>query len=433
MTTTQTPSQAQETTAPQGYIESIIEKYREYVNPGLARLMEFAGFGDVEESAQGCVVTTAGGAQYLDFVGGFGVFSLGHRHPRVVAAAHRQLDRMPLSTRTFFNAQQALLAEKLASIAPGDLRYTFFSNSGTEAVEAALKIARVATGKTDFISTIGGFHGKSMGSLTATGRESYRKPFEPLIPGYTYVPFDDLEAATAAVNEHTAALIVEPIQGEGGINTPSPGYLPGLRRLCDERGILLIVDEVQTGLGRTGKMFAVEDSDVVPDILTLAKALGGGVIPIGATMATPAIWQKAFGENPLIHTSTFGGNPLACAVGLATIETILEEDLPRRALERGEQLLAGLRSVQSALPGVLRAVRGRGLLVGVEFEVKDVAEIAINGMARRGVIAAYTLNNPKVIRFEPPLVVSAEQVEQAIVAFREAVEEATAMLEGMEE
>ncbi|HLV79587.1 MAG TPA: aminotransferase class III-fold pyridoxal phosphate-dependent enzyme [Chthonomonadaceae bacterium] len=435
MTTMQNPSQAQEAAAPDagGYIASIIEKYKEYVNPGLARLMEFAGFGDVEETAQGCVVTTASGAQYLDFVGGFGVFSLGHRHPRVIAAAHRQLDRMPISTRTFFNAQQALLAEQLAAIAPGDLRYTFFSNSGTEAVEAALKIARVATGKTDFISTIGGFHGKSMGSLTATGRESYRKPFEPLIPGYTYVPFDDLEAAAAAVNARTAALIVEPIQGEGGINTPSPGYLPGLRRLCDEQGVLLIVDEVQTGLGRTGRMFGVEYENVVPDILTLAKALGGGVIPIGATMATPAIWQKAFGENPLIHTSTFGGNPLACAVGLATIETILEEDLPQRALERGEQLLSGLRAVQSALPGVLRAVRGRGLMVGVEFEVKDVAEIAINGMVRRGVIAAYTLNNPKVIRFEPPLVVSAEQVERAVSVFREAVEEAAAMLEGMEE
>src|SRR5579884_2355158 len=433
MTTTQTPSQAQETTAPQGYIESIIEKYREYVNPGLARLMEFAGFGDVEESAQGCVVTTAGGAQYLDFVGGFGVFSLGHRHPRVVAAAHRQLDRMPLSTRTFFNAQQALLAEKLASIAPGDLRYTFFSNSGTEAVEAALKIARVATGKTDFISTIGGFHGKSMGSLTATGRESYRKPFEPLIPGYTYVPFDDLEAATAAVNEHTAALIVEPIQGEGGINTPSPGYLPGLRRLCDERGILLIVDEVQTGLGRTGKLFAVEQDNVVPDILTLAKALGGGVMPIGATLATPDIWEKAFGENPLIHTSTFGGNQMACAAGLAALEVIIEEDLPGKAVERGEQLLAGLAAVQNQHSNAIRAVRGRGLMLGVEFAVKDIAELTINGMARRGVIAAYTLNNPNVIRFEPPLIVTPAQVDTALAAFGEAVAEAVALLEGLEE
>jgi putrescine aminotransferase len=414
-------------------IEGVIERYKAYINPGLARLLQFGGFGDVEETAQGCVLTTASGTQYLDFVGGFGVFSLGHRHPRVVEAVHRQLDRMPLSTRTFFNAPQALLAEKLAEVAPGDLRYTFFSNSGTEAVEAALKIARIATGKTDFVSTVGAYHGKSMGSLAATGREKYRKPFEPMVPGYAHVPFDDLEAAEAAINAQTAAIIIEPIQGEGGIITASPGYLAGLRRLCDAHGILLIVDEVQTGLGRTGRMFAVEYDDVVPDILTLAKALGGGVMPIGATMSTPAIWERAFGENPLIHTSTFGGNPLACAAGLAALNATLDEDLPGKAIARGEQLLAGLRSVQADLPGALKAVRGRGLMIGVEFAVKDVAELTINGMARRGIIAAYTLNNPHVIRFEPPLVVTEAQVDTAIAAFRESVAESVVLLEGMDE
>jgi putrescine aminotransferase len=414
-------------------IESVIEKYREYVNPGLAKLMQFGGFGDIEETAQGCVLTTASGAQYLDFLGGYGVFSLGHRHPRVVEAVHRQLDKMPLSTRTFFNEPQALLAEKLAQIAPGDLRYSFFSNSGTEAVEAALKIARIATGKTDFVSTVGAYHGKSMGSLSATGREKYRKPFEPMVPGCVHVPFNDLDAAAAAINAQTAAIIIEPIQGEGGIITPSPGYLAGLRRLCDERHILLIVDEVQTGLGRTGKLFAVEYDDIVPDILTLAKALGGGVMPIGATLATPALWEKAFGENPLIHTSTFGGNQLACAAGLAALNVILDEDLPGKACERGAQLLTGLRVVQSEQPGVLTAVRGLGLMIGVEFAVKDVAELTINGLARRGIVAAYTLNNPNVIRFEPPLIVTAEQVDTAIAAFRESVAEALSFLEGLEE
>ena len=437
MNATDTPLVSQEAPSPaaevEAHIESVIEKYKQYINPGYARLVQFGGFGDIEETAQGCVVTTASGAQYLDYVGGFGVFSLGHRHPRVVEAVHRQLDRMPLSTRTFFNEAQALLAEKLAQIAPGNLRYTFFSNSGTEAVEAALKIARIATGKTDFVSTIGGFHGKSMGSLAATGRENYRKPFEPMVPGYAHVPFNDLEAAAAAVNEHTAAIIVEPIQGEGGINTPSPGYLPGLRRLCDERGILLIVDEVQTGLGRTGRLFAVDYDNVAPDILTLAKALGGGVMPIGATMATPTIWEKAFGENPLIHTSTFGGNELACAAGLAALNVILDDDLPRQAIARGEQLLAGLRTVQEEMPGAIQAVRGRGLLAGVEFKIKDVAELTINGMVRRGIIAAYTLSNPKVIRFEPPLVISPEQIAQGVAAFREAVTEAVTMLEGLSE
>ncbi len=418
--------------AAQARIESVMEKYRQYLSPGLTRLMQFAGFGDIEETAQGCVLTTASGAQYLDFLGGYGVFSLGHRHPRVVEAVHRQLDRMPLSTRTFFSEPQALLAEKLAEIAPGDLRYSFFSNSGTEAVEAALKIARIATGKTDFISTVGAYHGKSMGSLAATGREKYRKPFEPMVPGYVHIPFDDLDAAAAAISAQTAAIIVEPIQGEGGIITPSPGYLAGLRRLCDAHGLLLIVDEVQTGLGRTGAMFACEHEGVNPDILTLAKALGGGVMPIGATLGTPGIWERAFGENPLIHTSTFGGNQLACTAGLAALEVIQEEDLPARARERGEQLLCGLRAVQEAQSGALTAVRGHGLMIGVEFAVKDAAELTINGMARRGIIAAYTLNNPNVIRFEPPLIVTAAQVDQAVTAFGEAVAEAAEMLEGLE-
>ncbi len=414
-------------------IDTVIGLTKDFVNPGLARLLQFGGFGDVEVSAQGCIVHTMSGMDYLDFVGGFGVFSLGHRHPKVVEAVHRQLDLMPLGTRTFFNAPQAKLAQRLAEIAPGRLQYSFFSNSGTEAVEAALKIARIATGKTDFVSAIGGYHGKSMGSLAATGREKYRKPFEPMVPGYVHVPFGDLDAARTAITEQTAALIIEPLQGEGGIITAPEGYLPGLRALCTERDVLLIVDEVQTGMGRTGRMFAVEHDNVEPDILTLAKALGGGVMPIGVTMATPEIWERAFGENPLIHTSTFGGNPLACAAGLAAIEAILDEDLCANAVVRGAQLVKGLREVQAQLPHALVAVRGQGLMVGVEFAVKDVAEITINGMARRGVIAAYTLNNPNVIRFEPPLIVSESEVETAITAFGESVREAWTMLEGLEE
>lgn len=418
---------------PQARIDRVLEAHRAHVNPGLARLRQFGGFGDVEESALGCVVTMASGAQYLDFVGGYGVFSVGHRHPRVVAAVHRQLDRIPLSTRTFFSEPEAQLASRLAALAPGELTYCFFSNSGAEAVEAALKMARIATGKTDFISAHGSYHGKTLGALSVTGREKYRKPFEPLLPGATFIPFDDLDAARAAVTPQTAAIIIEPIQGEGGIIVPAAGYLRGLRDLCDRNGLLLIADEVQTGLGRTGTMFAVESEAVAPDILTLAKALGGGVMPIGATLATPAIWEKTFGANPLVHTSTFGGNPLACAAGLAALDVIEDEDLMTRATARGVQLMDGLRQVQRDLPGALRAVRGRGLMIGVEFAVKDVAELTINGMAQRGVIAAYTLNNPNVIRFEPPLVVSPEQVETAVAAFREAVAESVALLEGMED
>ena len=422
----------EEEEAAEAHIAEVIEKYRQYINPGLARLLQFAGFADVEEKAEGCVLTTASGKQYLDFVGGFGVFTLGHRHPAVIAAAHRQLDLMPLSSRTFFNEAAVLLAERLAQIAPGDLQFTFFSNSGPEAVEAALKFARSASGKTDFVSAIGSYHGKTLGALSVTGREKYRTPFEPLLPGVSFVPYNDLNAAANALTEKTAALIIEPIQGEGGIIPAAPGYLSGLRQICDERGVLLIVDEIQTGLGRTGTMFACEQENVKPDLLTLAKALGGGVVPIGATMGTPAVWEKVFGANPLIHTSTFGGNSLACASGLAGLEVIANENLALAARERGEQLLSGLRRVQAEMPAALCDVRGRGLMIGVEFAVKDLAELTINFMAGHGIIAAYTLNNPKVIRFEPPLVVTPAQVDAAVAAFRDSVSAAVSALDGIE-
>ncbi len=412
----------------QASIDEVIDRTKQYVNPGLSMLMQFGGFGDVEASAQGCVLTTKSGKRYLDFVGGFGVFTVGHRHPAVIAAAHAQLDSMPLSTRTFFNEPQALLAERLANILPGALQYTFFSNSGTEAVEAALKFARIATGKTDFISTEGSYHGKTMGSLAVTGREKYRTPFHPMVPGTVFVPYNDLDAARDAITPETAGIIVEPIQGEGGIIPAQPGYMSGLRSLCDSHGLLLIVDEVQTGLGRTGRMFAVEKDGIVPDLLTLAKALGGGVVPIGATIGTPSVWERVFGKNPLIHTSTFGGNQLACAAGLAALDVIANEDLCGQAVKLGSRLMTGLGRVCEAHKRSLKEVRGAGLMIGVEFFIKDVAELTINFMAQRGIIAAYTLNNPNVIRFEPPLIVTEEQIDTAIEAFSEAVTDAEAML-----
>jgi len=413
-------------------IERVIAAYRDHINPGLAKVMQFAGFADIEEIADGCLVSTVGGTDYLDFLGGYGVFSLGHRHPKVVDAVRQQLDKMPLSTRNFFNEQQALLAQELARLAPGNLQYTFFSNSGTEAVEAALKFARAATGRPEFVSTEGAYHGKTLGALSVTGREKYRKPFEPLLPTCHFVEFNDIEAMRGVVSEQTAAVIIEVIQGEGGIHVAVPGYLKALRELCDLHGALLIIDEIQTGLGRTGTLFAIEQEDVVPDIMTLAKALGGGVMPIGATMATPQVWEKMFTQNPLLHTSTFGGNPMACAAGLATLEVIAEEQLAAKATIRGEQLLTGLRRIQQTQPQVIVAVRGRGLMIGVEFALREQAELTISLLASNGIIAAYTLNNPNVIRIEPPLIVSEQQCATFIEAFGGAAETAAAMIADLE-
>ena len=258
---------------------------------------------------KGCMFGILKGVEYLDFLGGYGVFSLGHSHPAVIKAVQEQLGKMALSSRVLFNQPQADLAEKLASITPGRLQFTFFCNSGTEAVEGALKLARLATGKTGIIGTLGGFHGKTYGGLSASGREVYRAPFAPLLPEFCHVAFDDVDAVACAINDDTAAVIVEPVQGENGVIVPHDDYLPALRQLCSERGILLILDEVQTGFGRTGKLFAADHYQVEPDIMTMAKALGGGIIPIGAFTATPEVW-KAFEPNPLLHSSTFGGNQL---------------------------------------------------------------------------------------------------------------------------
>jgi putrescine aminotransferase len=420
--------------ANEAFVDETAALYQRYLNPTMPNLIKFMGYGAVAHSAQGMWITDTAGEKWLDFLGGLGVFSLGHSHPRVVAAVRDQLDRLPLTVPVLFNRVQAELAERLAEITPGDLQYSFFCSSGTEAVEGALKLARVCTGRQAIVSAERAFHGKTLGSLSASGRELYKKPFEPLVPGFRQVPFGDIDALDRAVTTETAAVILEPIQGEGGVILPPDDYLGRVRAICTERGALLIADEVQTGFGRTGKLFAVEHYGVEPDILCLAKALGGGVMPLGAFCATPAVWEP-FRPSPWLHTSTFGspgGNPMACAAGLAAVNVIVEERLSERAAQLGDYFLRCLREVQSEFPGAITAVRGKGLLLGLEFGHEDVAGLVIAGMAQRRIIVAYYLSNPKVFRFEPPLIVTGEEIDQAIAAFREAVADALTLLEGVD-
>lgn len=405
----------------------VTSQFSDHINPYLGKLMNFAGFG-VEDHAEGCYIWDHEGNRYLDCLGGYGVFSVGHRNPKIVAAVKAQLDKMPLGSKVFFSSQATALATKLAEITPPGLEYTFFSNSGTEAVEAALKFARASTGRPGFVSTHGGYHGKTLGALAVTGREKYQKRFQPLMPGTTFVDYGDIDQATAAINEATAAFIVETLQGEGGIILPPPGYIKALREICTARGVLLIADEVQTGLGRTGRMFGCDHDGVSPDIMTLAKALGGGVMPIGATLVTQKVIDSVYSENPLLHTSTFGGNPLACAAGLATIQVIEEEGLVERSEKMGVLLREHLNVVREKNPDLVAEVRGQGLMIGVEFTMDEVGELTIAQMTKRGLIAAYTLNNPKVIRFEPPLIITEAEVADAARIFGEAVAETAELL-----
>ncbi|MFN3652110.1 MAG: aspartate aminotransferase family protein [Armatimonadota bacterium] len=415
-------------------VDSTADQYRDYLNPTLPNLLKFMGYGTLGSTTEGMFLTDVEGNPWLDFLGGLGVFNLGHRHPAVMAAVREQLERMPLTLPVFFNPVQAELAELLASLLPGRLQYSFFCSSGAEAVEGALKLARVCTGRAEVISTERAYHGKTLGALSASGRELYKTPFEPLVPQFRQVPFGDVAAIDAAVSGQTAAVILEPIQGEGGVIVPPAEYLAEVRRICTERGALLIADEVQTGLGRTGAMFAVEHYGVEPDLICLAKALGGGVMPLGAFCGTPEVWE-AFRERPWLHTSTFGspgGNPLACAAGIAALKVLREEGLPARAAELGAYFLQELLCLQAEFPEVIREVRGKGLLLGLEFEDEDVAGLTIAAVARRRVVVGYYLSNPRVFRFEPPLIVLKEQIDHAVSVFRESLQETLALIQGVE-
>lgn len=405
----------------------VVDKYSQFVNPYLAKLLAFAGFG-VEVRGEGCYIYDHDGRQFLDCLGGYGTFALGHRHPKVIEAVRRQMDELCLGGKAFFSKPLCDLAAELADIAPEGLQYSFMSNSGAEAVEAALKFAKVATGRVKLVSTIGGYHGKTLGALAVTGREKYRKRVEPLMPGPMFVPYGDTTAIVEAIDGLTAAVIVEPIQGEGGIHIPPAGYLKAIREACDNHGALLIMDEVQTCLGRTGAMFGCDHEGVAPDLMTLAKQLGGGVMPVGATMGTQAVWESVFSENPLMHTSTFGGNPLACAAGYAAVRVVREEGLVERSREMGDYMLGLLREMQTRHDDLVSEVRGKGLMIGVEFRMDEVGELSVAQMLKRGMCAAYTLNNPRVIRLEPPLIISKEQVQDAVRIMDEALTETSELL-----
>ena len=356
---------------------------------------------------QGARVWDADGNEYIDCVGGQGSANLGHAHPAVVAAVQHQAETLITCPEIFYNDQRAQLLERLVAVAPGDLNRAFLCNSGAEAVEAAIKFARVSTGRTGIVATMRGFHGRTMGALSATWSRTYRQPFEPLVPGFSHVPFNDLAALDRAVGATTAAVLLEAVQGEGGVHPAEPEFLHGAQALCRERGALLIMDEVQTGYGRTGKLFASQHYGIEPDLMAVAKSMAGG-LPVGACLLGPRV-----GELPKhVHGSTFGGNPLACAAALATLEVMIRDDLPGRASRLGSWLLEQLQGLDSPL---IREVRGVGLMVGVELRGK-VTPI-LKGLQARGVLALPA--GGTVLRLLPPLVIEQSDLERVVAAIAE--------------
>lgn len=381
----------------------VLERYERHVNRSLASLGRLLD-APVEARSAGTRVYGEDGEEYLD-CGGFGVFLLGHGHPVVVDAVRRQLEAHPLATRLFLNPQLAEAAATLAGVAPAGLDYVFLTNSGAEAVEVGLKLARLA-GKTRVVAMDGGFHGKTMGALSVTGRPQYRDPFAPLLPGVEFVPFGDAAAldTALAVDGGATAVILEPVQAEGGVNLPPPGYLRHVRDACTAAGATLILDEIQSGLGRLGTWWGADSEGVVPDLLLVGKILGGGVMPIGGVVATAEAFAP-LNEDPLLHSSTFAGSPLAAAAVTATIEVIRDEGLVERSARLGRVVLEMVADVVAAhCPHLVQAVRGRGLLVGIEFLTSDLATEFMMGLVERRVIPSYSLNCHRVLRLTPPAV-----------------------------
>ena len=382
----------------------------------------------LEWVGEGSTFQDLAGRTYIDCLGGYGIYSAGIRHPKILKAVADQLQRMPLSSQELLDPLRGALAELLGEITPGDLQYSFFINNGTDAVEGAIKLARVFTGRTNFISSIRGFHGKSCGSLSLLGKWEYREPFLPLLPGIHFVEFGDADAVIEelykadATGKGIAGVIMEPIQGEAGAIVPPDDFWPRIRKACDEYGALLIADEVQTGLGRTGKLFGVDHWDVVPDIMCLGKAIGGGVMPLSAFISTPKIWS-VLETNPFIHSSTFGGNPLACAAGIAAINVTLEEDLSGQAARKGKYLLAQLIRIKMRFDRLIHRVGGKGLLLGIEFVNTEIGYKVVSGLFRRGILVAGTLTNSKVVRIEPALNIPDKLIKEVLGALEETLKE----------
>jgi acetylornithine/LysW-gamma-L-lysine aminotransferase len=350
---------------------------------------------------KGALVWDINGKEYVDCTGSYGVALLGHSHPKIVEAIQKQAERLISCHAGFYNDIRTEFLQKLVRITPKGLDKAFLSNSGAEAVECAIKLARKFSGKPEIIAMMGAFHGKTMGALSATWDKKYREPFQPLVPEFKHVSPDNLEKVKEAITDKTAAVLVEPIRGEGGVRVPPDGFLPGLSELCDEKNVLLIFDEVQTGFGRTGKLFACEHWGVTPDVMCLAKPVAGG-LPIGVTVAKENVMSALkVGD----HSTTFSGSPLVCAAACAVIDVLLEEKLPERAASLGAYFKAKLEDLQ-ARHRIVKEVRGLGLMIGMELRF-DVLNILLKTM-ERGVLILDA--GKTVVRFLPPLVIEKSQI-----------------------
>ncbi len=415
-------------------IEQSMQNFAENFNKGwldYRKSVTQAGqWAATEWTGRGATFEDVLGRKYIDFLGGFGMMDLGWSHPEVVAAVQAQLLRTPMPSQELIDPLRGVLARLLAEITPGDLKYSWFAASGTEAIEAAIKIAKVYTQKQAFIVSVKGFHGKTMGSLSMMGKADYRQPVGMMYGGPVYhVPFGDAEAVERQldicdkVGIGVAAVLMEPIQGEAGGIVPPDDFWPRIRAATKKYGALLIADEVQTGLGRTGKLWGVEHWNVVPDIIAVAKSLGGGVMPICAVCTTEEIFQPFMYPNPFLQTTTTGGGALACSAAIAAINITVRDRLWEAAREKGEYIMPRVQALAEKFPQVYKAVTGKGLLIGQHFQTPEIGGQVAAALFKRGVLVAGTLTSAQTIRIEPPLVITYDEIDEGLSRLDEAVAE----------
>ncbi len=391
---------------------------------------EAGDWAAVEWTGKGAIFEDVLGRKYIDFLGGYGMMDLGWVHPDVVAAVSAQLERSPMPSQELIDPLRGVLARLMAEITPGDLKYSFFAASGTESIEGAIKLAKMYTHKNGFIAGIKAFHGKTMGSLSMMGKSDYRLPVGTLYGGPVYhVPFGDADAVEhqleicQKVGIDIAAVLFEPIQGEAGAIVPPDDFWPRIREVTRHYGVLLIADEVQTGLGRTGKLWGVNHWNVVPDILSVAKSLGGGVMPVSAFCANEEIWQVMMSPNPFIHTTTTGGGALACSAAIAAIHVTLRDRLWEQAAAKGDYVMKHLKTFETNYPQIIKAVTGKGLLIGMHFQNPEIGYKVASGLFKRGVLVAGTLTSAQTIRIEPPLVIGYEELDEGLNRLADSLDE----------
>lgn len=420
-------------------IDESTRNFAEYYNRNWLEyrksVTESGDWAAVEWSGSGAVFKDVLGREYLDFLGGYGMMDLGWSHPDVVRTVKAQLDRSPMPSQELLDPLRGVLAKLMADITPGDLKYSWFGASGTEANEAAMKIAKLYTGKTAFIVGVKAFHGKTMGSLSLMGKSDYRAPMGMMYGGQVYhVPFGDANAVEKQleicekVGIGVAAVMFEPIQGESGAIVPPDDFWPRIRAATKKHGVLLIADEVQTGLGRTGKLWGVDHWNVVPDIITVAKSLGGGVMPISAVITTEEIFHPMMYPNPFMHTTTTGGGALACSAAIAAIQVTLRDKLWEQAAEKGDYLMPHLQKFVVQYPHIFDRITGKGLLIGMHFKNPEIGYKVASGLFKRHVLVAGTLTSAQTIRIEPPLVVTKEQLDMLLDRLGDTLKEIAAGL-----